>query len=98
MGINQYSRKWQRLKTYGGKLFENVCQAVARDVMAWNMPAIEAAGFEIVTTVHDEVVCEAPDTDEFTGERLAALLCATPPWAAGMPLAAEGFEAKRYRK
>jgi DNA polymerase len=98
MGINQYSRKWQRLKTYGGKLFENVCQAVARDVMAHNMPLIEAAGFEIVTTVHDEVVCEAPDTDEFTSERLAALLCAAPPWAAGMPLAAEGFEAKRYRK
>jgi DNA polymerase bacteriophage-type len=98
MGINQYSRKWQRLKTYGGKLFENVCQAVARDVMAWNMPAIEAAGYEIVTTVHDEVVTEAPDSDEFSGEHLASLLCATPPWAKGMPLAAEGFSSKRYRK
>lgn len=98
MGINQYSRKWQRLKTYGGKCFENVCQAVARDVMAHNMPAIEAAGYEIVATVHDEVVCEAPDSAEFSGEHLASLLCATPPWAAGMPLAAEGFEAKRYRK
>jgi DNA polymerase len=98
MGTNQYSRKWCRLKTYGGKLFENVCQAVARDVMAHNMPAIEAAGYEIVATVHDEVVCEAPDSPEFSGEHLASLLCATPPWAAGMPLAAEGFEAKRYRK
>lgn len=98
MGINQYSRKWERLKTYGGKLFENVCQAVARDVMAQNMPLIEAAGYQIVTTVHDEVVTECPDSDEFTGERLAEMLCATPPWAAGMPLAAEGFEAYRYRK
>lgn len=98
MGVNQYSRKWQRLKTYGGKLFENVCQAVARDVMAWNMPAIEAAGYEIVATVHDEVVCEAPDSAEFSGEHLASLLCATPPWAQGMPLAAEGFESRRYRK
>lgn len=43
MGVNQYSRKWTRLQTYGGKIFENVCQAVARDVMAHNMPAIEAA-------------------------------------------------------
>lgn len=98
MGVNQYSRKWERLKTYGGKLFENVCQATARDVMAWNMPTIEAAGYQIVTTVHDEVVTEAPDSPEFNGEHLASLLCATPPWAEGMPLAAEGFECKRYCK
>ncbi len=98
MGVNQYSRKWERVKTYGGKLFENVCQATARDVMAWNMPAIEEAGYAIVLTVHDEVVTEAPDTDEFTGERLAALLAAPPPWALDLPLAAEGFEATRYRK
>ena len=98
MGINQYSRKWQRLNTYSGKLFENVCQAVARDVMAWNMPAVEAAGFQIIATVHDEIVCEAPDSPEFSAERLASLLAATPPWATGMPLAAEGFESKRYRK
>jgi DNA polymerase len=98
MGVNQYSRKWSRLKTYGGRLFENVCQAVARDVLAWNMPAIDAAGYEIVATVHDEVVCETPDSDEFTAEHLSSLLAATPPWAADMPLAAEGFESKRYRK
>jgi DNA polymerase len=98
MGVNQYSRKWERLKTYGGKIFENVCQAVARDVMAHNMPAIEAAGYQIVTTVHDEVVTECPDSPEFNGEHLAALLSATPAWAEGMPLAAEGFESYRYRK
>jgi DNA polymerase len=98
MGINQYSRQWQRLKTYGGKLFENICQAVARDVMAWNMPAIEAAGYQIVLTVHDEVVTEAPDSPEFNADHLGQLLAAAPPWAAGMPLAAGGFEAYRYRK
>lgn len=98
MGLNQYSRKWSRLKTYGGKLFENVCQAVARDVMAHNMPLIEAAGYEIVLTVHDEVICEAPDSDEFNAEHLAGLLAANPPWAPDMPLAAAGFETYRYRK
>lgn len=98
MGVNQYSRQWQRLKTYGGKLFENVCQAVARDVMAHNMPAIEAAGYQIVLTVHDEVITEAPDSPEFNAEHLGQLLAATPDWAAGMPLAAGGFEANRYRK
>lgn len=98
MGINQYSRQWQRLKTYGGKLFENVCQAVARDVMAWNMPAIEAAGYAITLTVHDEVITEAPDSADFNAEHLGSLLAAVPPWATGMPLAAGGFEAYRYRK
>lgn len=98
MGLNQYSRKWSRLKTYGGKLFENICQAVARDVMATNMPLIEAAGYEIVLTVHDEVICEAPDSDEFNADHLASLLAANPTWAPDMPLAAAGFETYRYRK
>jgi DNA polymerase len=98
MGVNQYSRKWQRLKTYGGKLFENVCQAVSRDVLADPMPAIEAAGFQIVLTVHDEIVTETDDSPEHSVEQLAALMTANPPWAAGLPLAAAGFEATRYRK
>jgi DNA polymerase len=98
MGMNQYSRKWSRLKTYGGKLFENVCQAVARDVMAANMPHIEAAGYEIALTVHDEVICEAPDSDDFNATHLAELLAACPTWAPDMPLAAAGFETYRYRK
>ncbi|MGI4846825.1 MAG: hypothetical protein ACRYGK_01615 [Janthinobacterium lividum] len=98
MGMNQYSRKWCRLQTYGGKIFENVCQAVARDVMAYNMPAIEAAGYQIVLTVHDEIIAEAPDLPEFNEDQLSGLLAATPPWAQGMPLAAAGFQTYRYRK
>lgn len=98
MGSNPYSRKWVRLNTYGGKLFENACQSLARDVMAHNMPAIEAAGYEIVLTVHDEVITEAPDTSAFTAQGLSALLAANPPWAPDMPLAADGFEDYRYRK
>ena len=98
MGMNQYTRQWSRLKTYGGKLFENVCQSVARDVMAHNMPLIEAAGYQIVLTVHDEVICEAPDSDECNAVNLSALLCACPPWASDMPLAAAGFETYRYKK
>lgn len=97
-GINQYNRKWQRLRTYGGKLFENVCQAVARDVMAAAMPPTEAAGFRICLTVHDEEITEAPDTAEFTADRLSALLSAGAEWTCGMPLAAAGFETYRYRK
>lgn len=97
-GINSYSRKWQRLKTYGGKLVENVTQAAARDVLAGNMPLIEDAGYSIVLTVHDEVICEAPDTDDFNDKALSALLSTNPEWAPDIPLNAGGFEAYHYRK
>jgi len=97
-GINQYTRKWTKLYTYGGKLFENICQAIARDVMAHNMPAVEAAGYENLLTVHDELITETPDSPEFSGENLASILATNPPWALDMPLAAEGFEAYRYKK
>jgi len=98
MGTNQYCRKWSRLKTYGGKLAENITQAAARDVLAASLPAIEAAGYQIVLTVHDEVITEAPDSPEFNPGHLAALMATNPPWTNGLPLAAAGFEAYRYRK
>lgn len=98
MGINSYSRKWQRLKTYGGKLVENVTQAAARDVLAGNMPLIENAGYSIVLTVHDEVICEAPDTGDYTDAALSSLLSTNPEWAPDIPLNAGGFEAYHYRK
>lgn len=98
MGVNQYSRKWSRLHSYGGKLFENACQSFARDILATNMPAIETAGYQIVLTVHDEIIAEAPDSDEFNGAHLAGLMATNPIWAPDLPLAAAGFDAYRYRK
>jgi DNA polymerase len=98
MGMNQYTRQWQRLGTYGGKLVENVTQAVARDIIAANMPAAEAAGYEIVLTVHDEDITETPDTPEFNPDGLAAIMSTRPAWAPDLPLAAAGFEGRRYRK
>jgi DNA polymerase len=98
MGMNQYSRKWCRLRTYGGKLVENCTQAVARDVMAANMAQIEREGYAIVISIHDELLTETPDTAEFNEDHLASLLAACPAWAADMPLAAAGFQAYRYRK
>ena len=98
MGINQFTRKWTRIHTHGGKLFENLCQAVARDVMAANMPLIEAAGYQIVLSIHDELVTEAPDEPQYNAEHLSKLLAANPSWASDMPLAAAGFETYRYKK
>lgn len=98
MGVNQYSRKWTRLHSYGGKLFENACQSFARDILAHNMPAVEAAGYQIVLTVHDEIITEAPDSPEFNAAHLASIMATPPAWAPDIPLAAAGFEALRYRK
>lgn len=97
MGENNYTRKWERISTYGGKLVENVTQAVARDVLAWNMPAIEAAGFSLVLGVHDELVSETSNSD-LTADMLSGLMSTNPPWAGGLPLAAAGWKGKRYRK
>lgn len=98
MGINQYTRKWSRLKTYGGKLLENVTQAAARDVMAANMPLIEREGYQIVLSVHDELLTETDDCDAYSDTELSRLLATCPPWAEGLPLAAGGFSTYRYKK
>lgn len=97
-GVNPKTKKWTKESTYGGKLFENACQAVARDVMGYNMQNIEDAGYEIILSVHDELLTETPDTEEFSGKGLSKLLATNPTWADGLPLAAGGFEAHRYKK
>jgi DNA polymerase len=97
-GVNQYTRQWGRIKTYGGKLIENATQAFARDILAYNMPAIEAKGYQIVLSVHDELLTETPDSDEFNADELGQMMSIAPPWAKGIPLAAAGFETARYRK
>ena len=97
-GVNQYTRQWGRIKTYGGKLAENIVQAWARDVLAANMPAVEDRGYEIVLTVHDELITESIDDAHWSSDDLAATMTRTPSWAPGCPLAAAGFETYRYRK
>jgi len=97
-GINQFTRKWELLNTYYGKLVENVVQAVARDVFMTGMRNAEEAGYPVVLRVHDELVCEVPDDPSFTDKALADMMSANPSWAIGLPLSAAGFETYRYRK
>ncbi len=98
LGLNQYTRAWQRLKIYGGKFLENVTQAAARDVLVAPWETIEENGYAIVLHVHDENVCEVPDMREWNIKQLCELMCAPISWAEGLPLAAAGFETYRYRK
>lgn len=96
MGQNQTTRKWERTDTWGGKLVENIVQAVARDCLAVAMVRLEAAGFSIVFHVHDEVVIEAPDG---TPWQSAAEIMGQPiDWAPGLLLRGDGYETKFYMK
>ena len=86
-----------RQSTYGGKLVENITQAVARDVLFGSQPKLEAAGYPIVLHVHDENVSEVP-IGFGSVEEYEEIMTVVPQWAAGMPIAAEGFRGNRYRK
>lgn len=98
MGENQTTRQWGKQYTYGGKLAENVTQALCRDLLANALVTIENAGWPIILHVHDEIVTEVPNTPEYTVAELERMMCALPAWAAGFPLAAEGAELMRYAK
>ena len=97
-GTNQYTRKWEQLETYGGKICENIVQAVARDVLADGLLRAEAAGYHVCLHVHDEIIAEVPDSAEYSSDGLAKLMATNPSWSLGLPLAAAGFECYRYRK
>lgn len=98
MGVHQYTKKWTRISTYGGKLAENATQATARDVLASAFENVENNGFPIVLTVHDELITEPKDEAQFSADRLRGLMTVQPRWAKGLPLAAKAFETHRYRK
>jgi DNA polymerase len=91
------SREWCRISTYGGKLSENITQAICRDLLAEAMLRVEAAGYQIVLTVHDEIVCEGAyaEADRAHFERL---MTAVPAWAKGFPIAAGCWRSERYIK
>lgn len=97
-GVNQYTRQWGAIKTYGGKIVENCTQAFARDILGYNMEGVDARGYEIVLSVHDELLTETPDSPEFNVAELSSMMATAPTWANGIPLAAAGFETFRYRK
>lgn len=97
-GLNRYTRKWGRVYTHGGKLSGIITQAAASDILRAALPKLEAEGYATVLTVHDEAICEVPDTGDYTVKRVAELMTEPLSWAPGLPLSADGFETYRYRK
>lgn len=97
-GVDQKTKKWGYVSTYGGKLTENIVQAVARDLLANAMMNLYCAGYCINFHIHDEVVLEVPRDTEKNLDEAIALMCSLPEWAAGLPLNAAGFESDYYMK
>lgn len=98
MGVNQSSKKWEAIQTYGGKMTENIVQAVARDCLANAMMNLYEAGYKINFHIHDEVILEIPDNGGQSLEEAIQLMCRNPSWAQGLPLNADGFTGGYYKK
>ena len=96
MGQNQTTRKWELTDTWGGKLVENIVQAVARDCLALAMVRLDAAGWKIVFHVHDECVIEAPEGTRW--EDAAEIMGRPIDWAPGLLLRGDGYSTKFYMK
>lgn len=95
-GQNQTTRKWERTETWGGKLVENIVQAYARDCLATAMLRLDAAGYDIVFHVHDEIIAEAPEGSRW--EDMADIMSRPIDWAPGLLLSADGYETPFYKK
>ena len=96
-GQDQKTKKWTRIDTYGGRLVENMCQAVARDCMAEAMLRLRDAGYQTRMTVHDEIIAEMP-LGVGSVQEVETLMGAAISWADGLPLKGNGFETTYYRK
>ena len=99
MGVND-KNKWGRIETYGGKLVENVVQAIARDCLAQTIEHLEAAGLPVVFHIHDEVVIDTPafGTDDEMLDKVVKIMSTPIPWAEGLPLGADGWVGKFFKK
>lgn len=97
-GEHQFTKKWQYIPTTGPKITENIVQAISRDIFKYGQKLADREGYKTILVVHDELVCEVPDTEEYTVGGLEACMSTQPPWAKSLPLAAKGFETYRYHK
>lgn len=96
-GMNQTTKQWGLMDTYGGKLVENIVQAIARDLLAVAMINVEAAGYQIVMHVHDEAVIEV-EKERANLQEVCEIMGQPVSWAKGLPLRADGYETEYYKK
>ena len=95
-GLNQTTKKWEAIRTYGGKLTENIVQSVARDILGIVILRAEAAGLKIVFHIHDEIVVEAEPGQ--TLEDVTAIFSQPIDWCKDLPLKGAGYTTPYYLK
>ena len=98
-GVNSTTNQWGWIETYGGKLTENIVQAIARDCLAHTLLALDRNGYPTVFHVHDEVVCEVPKQEGPEAlKRIQKIFADVPDWAEGLPLKGAGYVTDYYLK
>lgn len=97
-GIEQETKHWGRLETWGGKLVENIVQATARDCLAETIRKVTEAGYSIVMHVHDEIIADVPREDTEALKKITDIMAIPPLWASGLPLRGDGYETDFYKK
>ena len=98
-GTLQNSGNWGRIESYGPKLVENIVQAVARDCLAETIMKVEMAGYPVVFHVHDELICEVPESETDEALKTVLQIMKTPlSWAESLPLKGDGYSCEYYRK
>lgn len=97
-GVNQDTKVWGRNETWGGKLVENIVQAVARDCLAETIKRVTAAGYRIVMHVHDEIIVDVPKGNEEALKQITDIMAEPISWAPGLPLRGDGYETDFYKK
>jgi DNA polymerase len=98
MGVNQTTKQWQEVETYGGKIVENIVQATARDCLAEAMRIVDGIGYEIVMHVHDEMIVDVKGDPKRALEEINAAMGAPISWAPGLPLRGDGYITPFYKK
>ena len=98
-GMDQTTKQWTWIETYGGKLTENIIQAISRDLLAYSMQELDAAGFDIVMHVHDEAAAEVLEYEaDAKLKEMCDIMGSGPAWSEGLPLNADGYITKYYKK
>ena len=95
-GVNGTTKVWEEIETYGGKLVENIVQAVARDCLVESIKRLHNKGYKIIFHVHDEIILEV--SEDVTVEEIESIMSEPIDWAEGLNLTAAGFEARFYKK
>lgn len=96
-GLDQEHNRWTRIHTWGGKLFENVIQAIARDLLCYALDNLEQHGYPVVMHVHDEAIADVP-RDTKTVDDMCRIMAIMPEWGKDIPLEADGFKSDFYMK